>query len=275
MQKKLKNNIFFLILLKVFSGWCVYGQSENTLKPENSYFELPRETLEDTKRIILSPVKWTWRDWGWAGGAVSATALCLAADEPVQSWVQNNQSPMGDAIATYVGEPLGNSLYVIGGSLVVYATGKISKNEEVAQPGLTVFKATLIAGGAAGVLKFLTHRARPGELTPPDAFHWEGPSFSTDNLSFVSAHSATAFAMASSLSTYYSEHKWVAWVSYPLAATTAWSRVYHNKHWLSDVVGGAALGIFIGKTVAMPDKYKWSTGPNAFGGTSVWLTYQF
>ena len=256
-------------------GLGTYGQNEKSSKHESSYFELPRETFEDTRRIVLSPAKWHWQDWAWAGGAVSATALCFAADEYVQNSTQSKQSPFGDGLATYLGEPLGNSLYVIGSAFVVYTTAKVSHNEKVARPALTVFKATLIAGGAAGVFKFMTHRARPGENTPPDAFDWNGPSFSTDNLSFVSAHSATAFALASSLSTYYHQHRWVAWVSYPLATITAWSRVYDNKHWLSDVVGGAALGIFIGKTVAMPDKYQWSTGPNSFGGTSVWLTYHF
>ena len=239
------------------------------------FLELPVETFNDAKRVLFSPVKFNTKDWLWAGGAISATALCFAIDEPAQSWSQSHQSNTADVIATYVGEPLGNSLYVIGGSLAIYAGGKLAGSENIVKPALTAFKATLIAGGAAGVLKYLSHRARPFENEPPDAFDWKGPSFSSKNLSFVSAHSATAFALASSLSTYYKDYKWVAWVTYPLATVTAWSRVYQNKHWVSDVVAGAALGIFIGKTVATPEKYSWSFGPNNFGGSSMSFTYHF
>ena len=237
--------------------------------------ELTAETYNDTKRMILSPAKWKTSDWVWAIGGVSATALCFAVDEDVQYWSQTNQSRTANSIATYAGEPLGNSLYVVGGSLAVYLSGKVFHNEKVSDPALTVFKATLIAGGASGLVKFLTHRARPDENVPPDAFDWKGPSFSTENLSFISAHSATAFAFAASISTYYKDRAWVAMVSYPLAAVTAWSRVYENRHWLSDVVGGALLGVFIGKTVAEPEKYQWSAGPNRLGGTSVGFTYSF
>lgn len=255
---------------------CIFGfQLPMAAQHQSDFFELPRETLKDTKRILFSPAKFTGKDWLLAGGAVSFTALCFTVDEPVQRWSQENQNNPADVVATYVGEPMGNSLYMIGGSLVIYAGGKLVGNENVAQPALTAFKATLIAGGAAGVIKFLMHRARPNENIPADAFDWSGPSFQTDNLSFVSAHSTTAFALASSLSTYYKDYKWVAWVTYPLATVTAWSRVYQNKHWVSDVVGGAALGIFIGKTVANPEKYQWSFGPNNFGGSSVTFNYQF
>lgn len=247
--------------------------TENTDKP--AYIELPVETFKDTKRILLSPAKWKGKDWAIAAGAVSLTALSFTLDDEVQQWSQSNQSKVGDAVAKYVGEPFGNPYLIVGSSFVVYTVSKISHNPKVSDPALTAFKATLIAGGATGLIKILAHRSRPDENVPANSWEWGGPSFSTDNLSFVSGHSATAFALAASMSTYYKDYPWVAWVSYPLATITAMSRVYDNRHWLSDVVGGAVLGIFIGKTVAMPEKYKWGISPNSKGGTSMSFTYSF
>lgn len=239
------------------------------------FVELPVETFNDTKRILLSPAKWKGKDWAMAAGAVSLTALSFTLDDEIQQWSQRNQSPAGDAVAKYVGEPFGNPIIVIGGSFTIYAVAKISHQPQVSDPALTAFKATLIAGGATMFVKIMTHRVRPDENVPPNSWDWGGPSFSNENLSFVSGHTSTAFALAASMSTYYKDHPWVAWVTYPLATVTALSRVYDNRHWFSDVVGGAVLGIFIGKTVAMPDKYKWGIAPNSKGGTSMSFTYSF
>lgn len=253
------------------------GLSQGTTDYAGSkgYLELPVETYNDTKRILLSPAKWKGKDWALAAGAVSLTALSFTIDDEIQQWSQKNLNSTGDAVAKYVGEPFGNPLIVVGSSFVIYTVAKISHHPKVSDPALTAFKATLIAGGATGLIKILAHRARPDENIPPDSWDWGGPSFSNQNLSFISGHSATAFALAASMSTYYKDYPWVAWVSYPVATVTALSRIYDNRHWFSDVVGGAVLGIFIGKTVAMPEKYRWSVSPNSKGGTSMSFTYSF
>ena len=51
-----------------------------------------------------------------------------------------------------------------------------------------------------------------------------------------------AFALAASVSN--EVHFWPAQVGlYGAATLTGWSRINDNKHWLSDVLGGAAVGI--------------------------------
>ena len=45
----------------------------------------------------------------------------------------------------------------------------------------------------------------------------------------------------------YSSTIWVPVLSYTLAAGTAVSRLYDNKHWASDVVIGSALGFVTGR----------------------------
>jgi membrane-associated phospholipid phosphatase len=59
-----------------------------------------------------------------------------------------------------------------------------------------------------------------------------------------------AFALATSLANEM-RRPWATVVLISAAAATAWSRVNDNQHWLSDVAGGAVVGIasaqFIGR----------------------------
>jgi membrane-associated phospholipid phosphatase len=58
---------------------------------------------------------------------------------------------------------------------------------------------------------------------------------------------------------------------YAFATGTAWSRVYDNKHWPSDVFIGAALGYAIGKTVyhVMQGKSNLTLGVSSTGGIAL------
>ena len=62
--------------------------------------------------------------------------------------------------------------------------------------------------------------------------------------SFPSGHTATAFMTATMLSKEYGHlSPWVGIGAYSVATTTGLMRVVHNKHWLSDVLTGAGIGI--------------------------------
>lgn len=74
------------------------------------------------------------------------------------------------------------------------------------------------------------------------------PGGSTNYQSFPSGHTATAFATATSLT--YSYGWPVGIVAYPLAVFTAASRLADDKHWGSDVVAGAFVGIIIARACA-------------------------
>ncbi len=82
--------------------------------------------------------------------------------------------------------------------------------------------------GAQGI-KHLSKRLRPD---------------SSANNSFPSGHTTEAFANATFL---YEEYKhkniWIGIAGYAVASATAYLRIYNNRHWLSDVVAGAGVGI--------------------------------
>ena len=91
--------------------------------------------------------------------------------------------------------------------------------------------AVAIMNGIAQTTKYTLKRERP-----------DGRAFN----SYPSGHTATAFMTAQMLHKEYGEtvSPWISAGGYGLAATTGIFRVIANRHWCSDVMGGAAIGIF-------------------------------
>ncbi|WP_442591282.1 phosphatase PAP2 family protein [Pedobacter sp. AW31-3R] len=86
-----------------------------------------------------------------------------------------------------------------------------------------------IMGGATTAVKRLANRDRPD---------------GSNNYSFPSGHTANAFAAAEFLNREYRDvSPWIGYAGYTVATATGVLRMYNNKHWLSDVVAGAGVGI--------------------------------
>jgi len=72
----------------------------------------------------------------------------------------------------------------------------------------------------------------------------------TNHCSFPSGHTATAFVAAQFL---YQEYKdqsiWISLGGYTVASFIGVARIYNDKHWFSDVVTGAGVGILSTKAV--------------------------
>ena len=95
----------------------------------------------------------------------------------------------------------------------------------------TVIMATsyLIMTGTVLGLKSLLHEERP-----------DGSSYN----SFPSGHTATAFAGAEFLWQEYKDVSvWYGIAGYAVATGTGLLRVYNDRHWLTDIVAGAGIGI--------------------------------
>jgi len=242
--------------------------------PEYSY-QLDKNYLKSywtcSKKIVTGPARWRAGEWLAFTGVVAGSVALYMYDDEIRTWIQDNQSAAQDNISSYAFKGWGNGLYpaVLFGGFYIYglATQDL-KSRQIALGGLQAF---IMAGVTTQILKQLTHRHRPYQDDPPNPEAWDGPFSSIEYTSFPSAHTSTAFALAALISSIYNDQAWVGILSYTLATGVAWSRVYDNKHWPSDVFFGAALGFAIGKTVyhVMQGKTNLSLGISDNGGISL------
>ena len=75
------------------------------------------------------------------------------------------------------------------------------------------------------------------------------PDGSTYN-SFPSGHTATAFTAAEFLNQEYGDKSiWISVGGYTMAGLIGFSRVFNDRHWISDVICGSGIGILSTKAV--------------------------
>jgi membrane-associated phospholipid phosphatase len=102
-------------------------------------------------------------------------------------------------------------------------------------------------------LKFATQRMRPDQ---------------SNRLSFPSGHAAVTFASATVLERHLGWRK--SLLGYALASYVAASRLHDNRHYLSDVVMGAAVGSVAGRTVVHHAADYWAVVPVSVpGGVAI------
>lgn len=124
------------------------------------------------------------------------------------------------------------------------AAGVATGDDRLRDGAIRVTAGMVAAGVMNGSLKFTVGRERASTTDDP----WRFRPFATDNRwqSFPSGHSTVAFSLAAALAEETGE-PWVAVVGYGGAVLVGWSRVYDDKHWTSDVVAGALIGIAGGR----------------------------
>jgi membrane-associated phospholipid phosphatase len=144
-----------------------------------------------------------------------------------------DESPqLNDAFAP--GSKYGAFAVMLGGSFAVYGVGRLTRHTHTAVVGADLVRGQILSQLWVQALKFSVQRERPDQ---------------SNNVSFPSGHAASGFAAASVLAHHYG---WKAAIpAYLGAAYIGAARVHENKHYLSDVTFGAAMGIAAGRTVML------------------------
>jgi undecaprenyl-diphosphatase len=177
-------------------------------------------------------------------------------DHGVDAWVQDHRSSRSDAFARAFRNG-GRPEVVFGIPGGILAAGVISGRPELRRSGGRVLAAVVAAGLTTGALKEMFGRVRPVETSDPYLFR----PFTTND-AFPSGHATLAFALATSLAAEI-HRPWATALLYAGATGTAWSRLNDHRHWLSDVLAGATVGI----TAANVMEGRWrifGLGPPAF-----------
>jgi membrane-associated phospholipid phosphatase len=132
------------------------------------------------------------------------------------------------------------SAYYVTGAVTVGALfmGLVSNNDYLKHNAyesvLNLGVSTVLTYG----LKFSIRRERPADRYPNDIF----VNSPLHGKSFPSGHASLAFSTAATLSIEYK--KWYITVpAYLWASSVGYSRMYLGRHYPSDVLGGAAVGI--------------------------------
>lgn len=187
-----------------------------------------------------------------AVGAVAAGASMLVENP-------NRQAALFDTGLdgpSDVGNEYGSGVTLAALSGIMLGAGHLANDQGLKQTGSEMFRSLAYSTLAVSALKVAIHRKRPN-----------GGAYS-----FPSGHTATAFAIAPVLASRFGPAAGIP--AFILAGATGMGRMEDHKHYLSDVVFGAALGLSIGMAVThhdgLPANLELEAGPRGAG-----LTYHF
>jgi len=142
------------------------------------------------------------------------------------------------------GKYLGDTPEQVAMSLGTYAVGRIFDQPKTAHLGMDLLQAQILTEIIVEPIKFATHRERPD---------------GSNHQSFPSGHAAITFAGATVI------ERHLGWkysvIGYGIASYVAASRLHDNRHYLSDVVFGAAVGTISGRTVVHHASDYWAVAP--------------
>lgn len=80
----------------------------------------------------------------------------------------------------------------------------------------------------------------------------------SNDYSFPSGHTAQAFATATFMAKEYGDKNiWYSIGAYGMATTVGAMRILNNRHWVSDVLAGAGIGILSTNLAYLTHQYKW------------------
>jgi membrane-associated phospholipid phosphatase len=206
----------------------------------------------DQKQMITSPLRVNKIDllvWGTAGGSLLYLApkwgKSRSADERFEQGLDRQNTRVDSFLKDFT--HVGDAPVLFGVTLTSYGLARWQDWPRVRTGSLHVFEGLMDAGIAAEVIKLLAGRRRPVDQPSRGPFLGPRGYFSnySDNSSFVSGHAAMTFATATIIS-HESGSYWVGIPAYIVAGGVSYSRIYVERHWLSDVIGGAALGYSVG-----------------------------
>lgn len=165
----------------------------------------------------------------WAGIGGGLALAVHPVDDNVNHYLVGNRTAERFFKAGAIMGELGT---LLGGSVAVYAVGRVKDEPRVSHVGMDLIQSLAISEGLTQTLKYTTRRERPDH---------------SSRNSFPSGHAADTFAFATALERHLGWR--YAGPAYVLASYVAISRMPANRHWLSDAVFGSAVGIIAGRTV--------------------------
>ena len=203
----------------------------------------------------------SWRfsgsDAAMASGSTAVALGLLPFDATVARRVDRvvRDTPRLSSVAQYSGVFGDPGAAVLAGALLV--GGRLAGQPGIAATGVHGIEALAVSSVITASLKKIVGRARPNAVSDYSAFTFSPLRPQPGYASLPSGHATAAFTLAAVVhqevahaDRFRTHPQWrraITGVAYGLAAATAGSRLVERKHWASDVVLGAGIGVVSGR----------------------------
>ncbi len=202
-------------------------------------FEAPFDMSEESAYLTLGVAAFTGASIIWWDDDVDAMVERRPDSFPYQALHQISR------LASWYGESSKNAF--IGYAAI---TGAVALGGWIADDDYVVDTAAIMAESGAftfvldAAVKLVVGRKRPYTGAGPHAFDFLVSPRDSDTQSFLSGHTAVAFAGAGAAAGRH-PHWYVEIPAYTFAVAAGLQRIDTRQHWLSDVVSGAFFGYAI------------------------------
>ena len=233
-----------------------YAQPAPTASVTQLERDFLKNLLRDQKAIWTSPAHIRANDIWWIGAVAGATTAFIATDLETGDFIAKYPDLLAPSHAL---EQAGHWYTVGATAATVYLIGKFAKKDRLMETGLLAGQALIGSQIFTGVVKGIAQRARPdsGE---------ERSQFFVGGNSFTSGHASNVWSFAAVVANEYRDNRYVQVIAYSAAGLISISRFTAQRHYLSDILVGSAIGFTIGQYVYRTHHIE----SGKTGGTGKW-----
>lgn len=197
----------------------------------------------DLGALAARPAHLQAGDWRALGLSVLAVGAIAMFDEPIRETLQRRSSPSSrDAAEAFRPVSFWGPL---AGAATVWGVARLAGNERTEQAAADALETVLLTVlVVVPAIKEVSGRARPAAGL--GASHLRPFS---EHKSFPSGEVAQAFALAA-VARQHRAAPWLQGVLWTFAGAAVWSRLELDRHWASDTVAGALVGVAMGRWLA-------------------------
>lgn len=191
--------------------------------------------FSDAKDYVTAPFRARVTQWARFGVTLGAIALAHRYDDEVRDHFDTLAVAPGTSPDTRDARDAAPAVLALGGTWI--AAVVLDADDGRREAGM-MLEAAMLSGAAGYALKELARRERPYTTADDGAWREDGDSF-------PSLHTTAAFAIGTVLAESGDDRlRWLRrTLGYGLAVATAYGRMDHDAHWLSDTAAGAGLGV--------------------------------
>jgi membrane-associated phospholipid phosphatase len=177
-------------------------------------------------------------------------AAALAVHHEDAQWTEMSVANQGLEDTLDPGQVVGSGWVQGGAAVATMVIGHLTSSPRVEDIGGKLLRAQIVNFAITQPIKHAVNRTRP-----------DGTRYS-----FPSGHASSSFATAAVLQR---ELGWkVGAAAYGMATYASWSRLSENKHYASDVIFGAAIGLVSGRCVTVRGQ-RFEVGPSVIAGGAM------